>query len=52
MTLVNVIALCEYLDVSADWLLLGRGDMEQHRQSASWPAELPFPTCATGLAPI
>lgn len=43
MTLTNVIALCQYLDVSADWLLLGRGDMEQHRQSATWPAELPFP---------
>ncbi|WP_281286202.1 helix-turn-helix domain-containing protein [Marilutibacter aestuarii] len=28
MSLANAIALCEYLDVSADWLLLGRGEME------------------------
>ena len=28
MTISNVIALCDVLDVSADWLLLGRGAME------------------------
>jgi AraC-like DNA-binding protein/DNA-binding Xre family transcriptional regulator len=28
MTVNNVIAVCDVLDVSADWLLLGRGSME------------------------
>ncbi len=28
MSLANAIALCEYLEVSADWLLLGRGGMD------------------------
>ncbi|MBB1060867.1 helix-turn-helix transcriptional regulator [Lysobacter spongiae] len=28
MSLANAIALCEYLEVSADWLLLGRGGIE------------------------
>lgn len=32
MTVENVIALCELLDVSIDWLLLGRGHMDMHRQ--------------------
>jgi len=31
MSLQNAIALCEELDISADWLLLGRGAMDQHR---------------------
>ncbi|WP_315755799.1 MULTISPECIES: helix-turn-helix transcriptional regulator [unclassified Bradyrhizobium] len=31
MSLQNAIALCEELDISADWLLLGRGTMDQHR---------------------
>lgn len=35
MTLVNTIALCQYLDISADWLLMGRGDMEQHHRHPS-----------------
>lgn len=31
MTLANVIAVCTVLDVSVDWLLLGRGHMDLHR---------------------
>jgi len=31
ISLENAIALCLELDVSADWLLLGRGDMDQHK---------------------
>ncbi|WP_279236775.1 helix-turn-helix transcriptional regulator [Dyella sp. RRB7] len=36
MTLENVMLLCEVLDISTDWLLLGRGHMELH-QSAVTP---------------
>jgi transcriptional regulator with XRE-family HTH domain len=31
MTLSNVAAVCNALDISADWLVLGRGDMNLHR---------------------
>jgi transcriptional regulator with XRE-family HTH domain len=31
MSLENAIALCQELDVSADWLLLGIGHMDQHK---------------------
>lgn len=31
MTLENAIALCVVLDLSLDWLLLGRGSMEHHK---------------------
>jgi len=31
MSLDNAIALCRELDLSADWLLLGIGHMDQHR---------------------
>ena len=31
ITVENIIALCELLDVSTDWLLLGRGTMDMHR---------------------
>lgn len=31
LTVENTIALCELLDVSSDWLLLGRGTMDMHR---------------------
>lgn len=33
MTVDNVTVLCDVLDISMDWLLLGRGDMEQHKPS-------------------
>ncbi|WP_315702928.1 MULTISPECIES: helix-turn-helix transcriptional regulator [unclassified Bradyrhizobium] len=32
MTLDNAIALCRELDISADWLLLGIGHMDQHKE--------------------
>jgi transcriptional regulator with XRE-family HTH domain len=31
MTVDNVTVLCDVLDISMDWLLLGRGHMEQHK---------------------
>ncbi|WP_035983118.1 helix-turn-helix transcriptional regulator [Bradyrhizobium sp. STM 3843] len=34
MSLENAIALCKELDVSADWLLLGIGHMDQHKERA------------------
>jgi transcriptional regulator with XRE-family HTH domain len=33
MTVENVIALCELLDISIDWLLLGRGHMDMHKEA-------------------
>jgi transcriptional regulator with XRE-family HTH domain len=34
MSLDSAIALCRELDVSADWLLLGLGSMDQHKSRA------------------
>jgi transcriptional regulator with XRE-family HTH domain len=31
LSLTNAIALCEALDVSLDWLLLGRGTIDSHK---------------------
>ncbi len=31
LSVVHAIALCQALDISADWLLLGRGEMEAHK---------------------
>lgn len=31
LSLKNAVKFCEALDISLDWLLLGRGDMEQHK---------------------
>ena len=33
INLENTIALCELLDISSDWLLMGRGTMDMHRIS-------------------
>jgi len=27
----NVVSLCKELDISADWLLMGRGEIDQHK---------------------
>jgi transcriptional regulator with XRE-family HTH domain len=35
MTLDNAVRLSEVLDVSLDWLILGRGDMDLHKGQAS-----------------
>jgi transcriptional regulator with XRE-family HTH domain len=44
MTAINIVALCEFLDMSADWLLLGRGSIDQHRQQPNhWPGEAALP---------
>src|SRR5262249_47258006 len=37
MSLENATALCQELDVSADWLLLGLGHMDQHKGRAKMP---------------
>jgi transcriptional regulator with XRE-family HTH domain len=33
LSLDNAIAVCEALDISLDWLLLGRGTMDSHKVS-------------------
>lgn len=33
MTVTNVITVCAALDISSDWFLLGRGNMNLHRGS-------------------
>ena len=48
MTLANTVALCEYLDVSADWLLMGRGDMESNRQIGARSGVSPLPEIRDG----
>ncbi|WP_281029200.1 helix-turn-helix domain-containing protein [Rhizobium deserti] len=35
LSLANTIRVCEVLDISLDWLLLGRGTMEGHRPPAN-----------------
>jgi len=32
LSLEHAARLCEVLDISLDWLVLGRGDMDQHRR--------------------
>ncbi|WP_459676542.1 helix-turn-helix domain-containing protein [Acidisoma sp. 7E03] len=32
LSLDHAIKLCEALDISLDWLILGRGSMDQHRR--------------------
>jgi len=34
MTVRNVAVVCQALDISADWLVLGRGDMDMHLSGA------------------
>jgi plasmid maintenance system antidote protein VapI len=38
-SLDNAIAVCEVLDISLDWLLLGRGTMDFHKASKTKTAE-------------
>lgn len=35
MSLVNVVSVCEALDISMDWLVLGRGHPEAHKNGES-----------------
>ena len=37
MSLVSACRLCEILDISLDWLILGRGLMDQHKLGADEP---------------
>jgi len=39
MTLDNAVRLSEVLDVSLDWLILGRGDMDRHKTTPPHPEE-------------
>ena len=39
LSLDNAIAICAALDISLDWLLLGRGTMESHKVSAPEPVQ-------------
>jgi len=38
LSLENAAKVCEVLDISLDWLILGRGHMDQHRAPADDPA--------------
>jgi transcriptional regulator with XRE-family HTH domain len=49
MTVENVIALCQLLDVSIDWLLLGRGHMDMHRQPEPVQEPAPYQAALTKL---
>lgn len=40
ISLDNVVLICEYLDVSADWLLLNRGSAHAHRDFRPTRAEI------------
>jgi hypothetical protein len=40
LSLTHAARLCEVLDISLDWLVLGRGDMNLHRRAAAPSAEL------------
>lgn len=46
MTTGNVATVCQRLDISADWLLLGRGNMDMHLTVAAGG----FPQIARNLA--
>lgn len=48
MTLGNVAIVCDRLDISADWLLLGRGHMDMHLSDAAQN----FPHIARNLAKL
>jgi transcriptional regulator with XRE-family HTH domain len=41
LSIVHAARVCEVLDISLDWLILGRGDMDLHR---SQPAERAAPS--------
>lgn len=37
LTLANAAQLCQILDISMDWLILNRGDMDFHREDSQHP---------------
>jgi transcriptional regulator with XRE-family HTH domain len=39
MGLSSAIRLCAALDISLDWLLLGRGSLEEHKNAAETPID-------------
>ena len=47
----HVARLCEVLDVSADWLLLGRGNMDSHKHFSASVAERELITLLRTLPP-
>ena len=46
MTLDHIERVCVSLNISADWLLLGRGHMDQHRANATPPLAHLYPLMA------
>lgn len=51
MSLANAAQLCVYLDVSLDWLILGRGGMVAHRDIAMGPGEADLILALRALPP-
>lgn len=49
LTLQHAIKICEVLDISLDWLVLGRGRMDSHRLSKSLDALSRLTDSADGL---
>lgn len=47
LSITHAARLCEALDISLDWLILGRGDMDLHHRSAA-----PAGAAATPVDPI
>lgn len=47
----HVARLCEVLDMSADWLLLGRGNMDSHKHFSASVAERELITLLRSLPP-
>ncbi len=47
----HVARLCEVLDISADWLLLGRGNMDSHKHFSASVAERELITLLRTLPP-
>jgi len=41
LSLEHAVKLCETLDISLDWLVLGRGDMDQHHRAKTGSSERP-----------
>jgi transcriptional regulator with XRE-family HTH domain len=49
ISLPNAVALCRALDVSLDWLLMGRGTMDAHRVAPADPLMLAARTLLEAL---
>jgi transcriptional regulator with XRE-family HTH domain len=52
MSLGSAGRLCEVLDISLDWLVLGRGEAEGHKRFAVNPQERELILLVRGLPPV